>query len=87
MNFPDTSDNPRKLFELYDLLSELAALMKTPKYEHLLSYNDTAAGVNHVVGKLREKEEISLSPMTKAPTPAEMSKVQSDNINNATKMT
>ena len=31
------------------------------------------------------KEEIWLSPMTKAPTPAEMSKGQSDNTNNATK--
>ena len=32
-----------------------------------------------------KKEEIWLSPMTKAPTPAEMSKGQSDNTNNATK--
>ena len=32
-----------------------------------------------------KKEEIWLSPMTKAPTPTEMSKGQSDNINNATK--
>ena len=31
------------------------------------------------------KEEIWLSPMTKAPTPTEMSKGQSDNTNNATK--
>ena len=31
-----------------------------------------------------KKEEIWLSPMTKAPTPAEMSKGQSDNTNNAT---
>ena len=30
-------------------------------------------------------EEIWLSPMTKAPTPTEMSKGQSDNTNNATK--
>ena len=30
-------------------------------------------------------EEISLSPLTKALTPAEMSKGQSDNTNNATK--
>ena len=33
----------------------------------------------------RKKEEIWLSPMTKAPTPTEMSKGQSDNTNNATK--
>ena len=32
-----------------------------------------------------KKEEIWLSPMTKAPTSAEMTKGQSDNINNATK--
>ena len=33
----------------------------------------------------KKKEEIWLSPMTKAHTPTEMSKGQSDNINNATK--
>ena len=32
-----------------------------------------------------KKEEIWLSPKTKAPTPTEMSKGQSDNTNNATK--
>ena len=32
-----------------------------------------------------KKEEIWLSPMTKAPTPTEMSKGQSHNTNNATK--
>ena len=32
-----------------------------------------------------KKEEIWLSPMTKAPTPAELSKGQNDNTNNATK--
>ena len=32
-----------------------------------------------------KKEENWLSPMTKAPTPAEMSKGQSDNTNNVTK--
>ena len=32
-----------------------------------------------------KKEEIWLSPMTKAATPTEMSKGQSDNTNNATK--
>ena len=32
-----------------------------------------------------EKEEIWLSPMTKAPTPTELSKRQSDNTNKATK--
>ena len=33
----------------------------------------------------QKKEEIWFSPMTKAPTPTEMSKGQSDNTNNATK--
>ena len=33
----------------------------------------------------KKKEEIWLSPMTKAPTPTEMSKGQTDNTNNATK--
>ena len=32
-----------------------------------------------------KKEKIRLSPMTKAPTPTEMSKGQGDNTNNATK--
>ena len=32
-----------------------------------------------------KKEEIWPSPMTKAPTPTEMSKGQSENTNNATK--
>ena len=32
-----------------------------------------------------KKEEIRLSPMTKAPTPTEMSKVQSDNTNDTKK--
>ena len=34
---------------------------------------------------LGEKEEIWLIPMTKAPSPAEMSKGQNDSTNNATK--
>ena len=34
---------------------------------------------------VNKKEEIWPSPMTKAPTPTEMSKGQSDNTNNATK--
>ena len=38
----------------------------------------------HIVYQ-EKKEEIWLSPMTKTPTPTEMSKGQSDNTNNATK--
>ena len=38
-----------------------------------------------VLGSRDKKEEIWLSPMTKAPTPTEMSKGQSENTHNATK--
>ena len=38
-----------------------------------------------LLGNRDKKEEIWASPMTKAPTPTEMSKEQSDNTNNATK--
>ena len=46
-----------------------------------------AANHEYFIGtKFHEKkEEIWLSPMTKAHTPTEMSKGQSDNTNNATK--
>ena len=40
---------------------------------------------NRFLPEQEKKEEIWLSPMTKAPTPTEMSKGQSDNTNNATK--
>ena len=39
----------------------------------------------YIVSCEEKKEEIWLRPMTKAPTPTEMSKGQSDNTNNATK--
>ena len=42
-------------------------------------------GANQGIASKDKKEEIWLSPMTKAPTPTEMSKGQSDNTNNATK--
>ena len=41
--------------------------------------------INMQIQVQEKKEEIWLSPMTKAPTPTEMSKGQSDNTNNATK--
>ena len=50
------------------------------KYEAL---HPIAVSVLVQIGE--KKEEIWLSPMTKAPTPTEMSKGQSDNTNNATK--
>ena len=44
-----------------------------------------ASGITRYVDYKEKKEEIWLSPMTKAPKPTEMSKGQSDNTNNATK--
>ena len=41
--------------------------------------------LGHGVKNQEEKEKISLIPMTKAPSPAEMSKGQGDNTKNATK--
>ena len=38
-----------------------------------------------VLGSRDKKEEIWLSPMTKAPSPTEMSKGQNENTHNATK--
>ena len=49
-------------------------------------YFDQQSSLKRFINKHKEKkEEIWLSPMTKAPTPTEMSKGQSDNTNNATK--
>ena len=50
------------------------------------NFKDYSLNVKRYCLKFKEKkEEIWLSPMTKAHTPTEMSKGQSDNINNATK--
>ena len=48
---------------------------------------DTSATVGDYCSFMQQekKQEIWLSPMTKAPTPAKMSKGQSDNTKNATK--
>ena len=46
---------------------------------------DVTGWLNFDLLPQEKKEEIWLSPMTKAPTPTEMSKGQSDNTNNATK--
>ena len=50
----------------------------------LLCQNFYTTGNEFVIHR-EEKKEIWLSPMTKAPAPAEMYKGQSDNTNNATK--
>ena len=49
----------------------------------LATYSFGLTSTYHIVWE--KKEEIWLSPVTKAPTPTEMSKGQSDNTNNATK--
>ena len=63
--------------------------MTVPFWIHILPsfpVSDVNSLVNLSVEVLEEKkEDIWLSPMTKAPTPTEMSKGQSDNANNATK--
>ena len=45
----------------------------------------TISGQEAHEGDWQKREEIWLSPMTKTPTPTEMSKGQIDNTNNATK--
>ena len=68
-------------------------MIKTFKYKynnaHLFWYGNWSMcpQFRPLIWKFRKekKEEIWLSPMTKAHTPTEMSKGQSDNINNATK--
>ena len=53
---------------------------------YALNSQDYTSFVYKSMGRYDEKkEEIWLSPMTKAPTPTKMSKGQSDNTNNATK--
>ena len=54
--------------------------LKSPETKQV--YERLVSTFEHLQDK---KEEIWLSPMTKASTPTEMSKVQSNNINNATK--
>ena len=51
-------------------------------YQMYLVFNRTTLRNMFIQEK---KEKIWLSPMTKSPTPAEMSKGQSDNTKNATK--
>jgi hypothetical protein len=52
-NFPKLSTkDSRKLYELSDLLSEVASIKDNPAYASLLSYFNTSAGVNPVIEKL-----------------------------------
>ena len=48
ITFKDTM----KMYELSDILSEICAIKSEPKYSAMLSYLDTAAGVNPTISKL-----------------------------------
>ncbi|XP_052799499.1 uncharacterized protein LOC128231119 [Mya arenaria] len=47
-----TFKDKMKLFDLSDVLAEISAIKSKPKYSALLSYLDTAAGVNPTINKL-----------------------------------
>ena len=52
-NFPRVSYKDRKkLYDLHDILTEIMSTKEDPKYERLLAYFDTSAGVNPVITKL-----------------------------------
>ena len=52
-NFPRiTNKDSKKLFDLFDLLTEMEAIKENPMYSSLLSYLDTPAGINPIVNKL-----------------------------------
>ncbi|XP_062603957.1 uncharacterized protein LOC134265758 [Saccostrea cucullata] len=44
--------DPKKLFDLADLLSEIESVEENPMYSTLLSYFDTSAGINPMINKL-----------------------------------
>ena len=72
---------------LFELVGDRSVTVPKPFSNQLLQLQEESPwGNRQVADRLQEKkEEIWLSPMTKAPTPTEMSKGQSDNTNNATK--
>ena len=47
-----TYKDTNKLYELADILAEVEAMKRDPRYGALLSYFDTSAGVNPIVAKL-----------------------------------
>jgi len=52
-NFPKlTNKDCKKLYELYDILSEIEAIKENPKYFALLAYYDSSSGVLPIVHKL-----------------------------------
>ena len=52
-NFPrlTTKDSP-KLYDLADILAEIAALKQDPKYASVLSYFDSSVGVTPIIGRV-----------------------------------
>ena len=55
-SFPDLTakSDPKKLYELSDLLDELASLKENPKYSTSLSFYDSPYGINLIAKKLPE---------------------------------
>ena len=53
VEFPKINNKEhKKLFDLFDIVSEIEALKGLEQYSKLLSYFDTSAGVNPIVCKL-----------------------------------
>ena len=54
-NFPKLSNSPadsKRLYELYDLLSEVQCIKMNPQYSAVLTVYDSSTGVNQVVSRL-----------------------------------
>ena len=78
-------DKKQKSCSLWCPSSQVQQDTSGPSKSQTLGYLLTKPHRSVCKEKREEKEEIWFSPMRKALTPAEMSKGQSDNINNATK--
>ena len=52
-NFPKISHkDPKKLYDLLDILTEIESVKENPQYATLLSYYDSSSGVNPIICKL-----------------------------------
>ena len=51
-DFPRIGNNPKLLYDLNDVLNEIASLKRNVKYDSLLSYFDSSVGVKPIVHKL-----------------------------------
>jgi hypothetical protein len=47
-----SNKDPKRLFDLSDIVTEIASLKETPEYETLLGYYDSSTGVTPIVNKL-----------------------------------